>query len=229
MSAKACPCALSKHYKVSVISYFFDNIGRKLLLAVDDEVLLNEAEERLVLVGVVELDHVLHEVVAVGILDEEPEVLHDVVGQPQLLLRSALFEAALNDAAAVLVPSYLDHIPAAGLEDELRAISSLLHEPALLQVLKLAENGLDDVVGVRIEAQFDGLSFGEGVEQGQELTEKLLGHQRLNQALNCACAVRRLGDLHQARPQHLQDPLPLLTRGNLEYLLRQVVTELIFN
>jgi hypothetical protein len=146
------------------------------LLAIYDEVLLNEVEEGLVLEGVVELDYVLDEVVAVGILDEEPEVVEDAIGQPQLLFLAPLLQAALHDAAAVLVAANLGHVAIASLKNELGALSGLFCKSALLEVLQLAENGLDHVVAVGVQAQLHGCFLAQGAEQGLELSKLLLSH-----------------------------------------------------
>lgn len=89
--------------------------------------------------GLVEVNDVLDDVVAKGVLHEDASVLGDALDQPELLIAGGVIDAALQHTAAVSVSANLDTLLANCIKDELRVRSS-----------KLVEALLDDVVAVEI-------------------------------------------------------------------------------
>lgn len=97
----------------------FDDIRGELELAEADEVGGDHAEDLVVAARIVELEHVLHQVVAEGVLYQAVQVVDDHVGEGQLLLLSPLLQATLHHTATVLVGTYLYTVLDAGVEDKL--------------------------------------------------------------------------------------------------------------
>ena len=109
-----------------------DDVAGELELAESDEVSGNLLDDEPILLLVLELEDILDQVVAVGVLDEVLDVVDDVVGELQLLGSGTLFEAPLHDTAAMLVLADLDAVLHAGVEDELGVLAG---EVAAIQVL----------------------------------------------------------------------------------------------
>lgn len=67
------------------VEALLDDVARELELAQSDEVLGNLLENALVFLLVLKLDHVLHEIVTVWVLNELVDVIDDEVGEFELL------------------------------------------------------------------------------------------------------------------------------------------------
>jgi hypothetical protein len=80
-----------------------DNVRRELELAESHEVTSNEVEDLVIAQVALELEHILNQVVAIGIFNENVDAADNHVSEGQLLRLEALLEAALHNAAAVLV------------------------------------------------------------------------------------------------------------------------------
>lgn len=78
----------------------------------------NDAEDFVVAVCVLQLNDVLHQVVAERVFDEVLQMVNNRVGQRQFLSDKSFFQAALHDAAPVLVSAYLVAKVNARLENE---------------------------------------------------------------------------------------------------------------
>lgn len=85
------------------IKTFLDNIGGKFKLAKSDEIFGNLLEYLFVLLPVLELYHVLNQVISVRVFDQLMDVLDDVVGEVQLLAARPFLKAPLHDATTMLV------------------------------------------------------------------------------------------------------------------------------
>ena len=117
------------HLRVQAL---LDNVAGELELAQSDEVLGNLSEDSLVLLFILKLDHVLYQIVAIGVLDQLVDVLDDVVGEVELLRSGALLEASLHDAAAVLVHADGHAVVNASSEDEVGIHARLMAAQVVL-------------------------------------------------------------------------------------------------
>ena len=120
----------------------FDNIRRKLQLTESYEVSGNHPKDLIVAARVVQLQHVLHQVVAEGVLYEAVQVRDDHVGEGQFLLFTAFLEATLHHATTVLVGTYLYTVRDTGVEDKLGEVLKVLRALAVwfLWVLRSFED-----------------------------------------------------------------------------------------
>lgn len=80
-----------------------NDVGRELELAETNEISRDEIQNLIVPQIVLQLQDVLHQVVAIGILDQVVDAADNDVGQGELLARQAFLQAALHHAAPVLV------------------------------------------------------------------------------------------------------------------------------
>lgn len=96
---------------------------------------------------VIQLQHILNQVIAVRVFNELGQVLDDGVSEHQFLGWVALFEAPLHHATPVLVRAYLDAVAHAAVEDEL---SHHFVAFALGRLPEGAQQSLDHVVSVRV-------------------------------------------------------------------------------
>ena len=109
---------------------------------------------------VLELEHVLHQVVSVGVLNQVVYPADDHIGQRQLLGCETLLKAALHHAAPVLVRADLVTVGHAGTEDELRVRGKGLC-PGTVTLLGLVrrferkQEGLDHMVTIRVRRQVE--------------------------------------------------------------------------
>ena len=81
----------------------FDHIGREFQLTQAHEVTSNEVENLVISHVRLELEHILYQIVAEGVLDQEVDAADNHVSERQFLPLEALLQAALHHAAAVLV------------------------------------------------------------------------------------------------------------------------------
>lgn len=105
---------------------FLDDVGREFQLTQVDEVLAYIFENLLVQIGALKFKHILNEVISVRVLDQVAYFLDDLKGKLHLLCGTTLLEAALNDAAAVLLFTNVHTVGNAGVEDELGVLLVLL-------------------------------------------------------------------------------------------------------
>lgn len=105
----------------------------------------------------VEIEDVLHDVVAEGVLNESERVVGDLADQPGLLLATGVVNAALQHAATVAVGTDVDTVASNCIEDELR-----IERGQLVQAL------LDDMVAVEILDQLDDL-VAQSLDNGLDL------------------------------------------------------------
>ena len=122
-------------------------------MAQPNKVSRNKVEDLIVPHVVLQLEHVLNKVVAIGVLNQVVDTADDNVGQGQLLHLEALLEAALHHAAAVLVGADLVTVGHACPEDELCIGCICLRSWAvgllgLLRSFEGQEEGLNDMVAI---------------------------------------------------------------------------------
>ena len=96
-----------------------DHVGAELELAQSHEVAGNEVQDLVVAQLALELEDILDQVVAEGVLDQEVNPADDHVCQRQFLPLQALLQTALHHAAAVLVAADLVTVVHAGAINEL--------------------------------------------------------------------------------------------------------------
>ena len=97
----------------------FDHVGREFELAQTHEVPSNEVQYLVVAHLALQLEHILYQIVAKGVLDQEVDPTDNDIGKGQFLLHQAFFKATLHHTASVLVSSNLVTVSHTGVEDEL--------------------------------------------------------------------------------------------------------------
>ena len=132
-----------------------DDVRGEFELAQPHKVSRNKVENLVIPHVVLQLEHVLNEVVAIGVLDQVVDTADDNVGQGQLLHLEALLEAALHHTAAVFVGADLVTVGHAGTKDELCVGCICLGSWAvgllgLLRSFEGQEEGLDDMVAIGV-------------------------------------------------------------------------------
>ncbi len=88
-------------------------------MAESDEVLGDHSEDHVALLSRLQLEHILHKIVAKRILNQLLQVPDDHIGQHHLLSFAALLQTSLHHTATVLMRTYLLTVAHAGLKDEL--------------------------------------------------------------------------------------------------------------
>jgi len=114
------------------VQALLNDVAGELELAQSDEVLCNLSEDSLVLLSILKLDHVLYQIVAIGVLNQLVDVLDDVVGEVKLLRPRALLKASLHDTAAVLVHADGHAVFNASSEDEVGVHACLMAAQVVL-------------------------------------------------------------------------------------------------
>lgn len=127
----------------------------------------------------VQVDDVLDNVVAKGVLDKNASVLCDPLDEPKLLVTSSVVDAALQNTASVSVCSNLNTVVANCIKDELGINGS-----------ELVEALLNDMVAVEILDQFHDAEP-EGLDDDVNLLRQT---DILNHLLEGACAMLVQGD-----------------------------------
>ena len=88
---------------LSSLQALLNHVRAELQLAQAHKVAGNKVQDLVIPHVALQLQHVLHQVVAEWILDEEVNAADNHVGQGQLLSHETLLQTALHDTAAVLV------------------------------------------------------------------------------------------------------------------------------
>lgn len=91
-----------------------------------DKVLTNIFENLLVQIGALQLEHVLHQVVSVGIFDQVSYLLDNLPGKLDLLRGTALLQTPLDHTTAMLLLADFYAVGDARIEDELGVLLELL-------------------------------------------------------------------------------------------------------
>ena len=127
---------------------------------------------------VLDLEDVLDEVVAIGVLDEASDLVDDHFGQLDLLGVKTLFEASLHHAAALLVGADINGPVAAGSEHEFGVLSEKLAAWLVsvrwhIRGSESHKEGLHNVVSVVVGAEEEDLLLKLG-DEDQKLVVELL-------------------------------------------------------
>lgn len=125
-----------------------------------NEVLANIFENLLVQVCALQLEHVLHQVVSIRVLNQIAHLLDDLPGKLDFLGGTALLQTPLDHAAAVLLLADFHAVEDAGLENELRVLLVLFAALGvgvrrLFRGPERSQKRLDDVVSVRVHGQLN--------------------------------------------------------------------------
>lgn len=160
--------------------------------------------------GLVQVDDVLDDVVAKGVLHKDPGVLSDALDEPQLLVAGCVVDAALQDAAAMSVSAHLDAVVANSIKDELG-----IRRGELVKTL------LNDVVAVEVLDELDNSE----TERLDDEVNLLRSAHILNHLLQRARAVLVEGNAHHVLRSVLDQDGPLVVIAKLKELLAQIITK----
>lgn len=160
--------------------------------------------------GLVEVNDVLDDVVAKGILHEDARVLGDALDQPELLIAGGVVDATLQHTAAVSVSSNFDAFLANCIKDELRVRSS-----------KLVEAFLDDMVAVEVLDELNN-TVAKGFDDEVHL---LRSADLFNHLLKGSCSVLVESDAHHVLRRVLDQDSSFVVIAELEELLAQIITK----
>lgn len=158
----------------------------------------------------VQIDDILNNIVAEGILDEDSRVGGNALNEPELLVTRGMVNAALEDTAAVSVGADLDAMMADGVEDELR-----ISRDELVQTL------LNDVVAVEVLDEFDD-SEAESLNDEMHLLRRV---DVLNHLLECPRAVLVESNAYHLRRGILDEYGSLVVIAELKQLLAQIIAK----
>jgi hypothetical protein len=158
----------------------------------------------------IEVDDVLDNIVAEGILDQGDGILGDLLDQPDLLVAGSVVDAALKDTAAMAVGADINTVGPNGIEDEL-GISGA----------QLVEALLDDVVAVQVLDELDD-PVAKGINDDADLGRR---RDKLDHLLKGSSAMLVQGDTDHVLCSILDEDGTLLIVAVLKELLAEVVAE----
>lgn len=124
---------------VGAANTLLDHVGAELLLGEFGNLARKANAQRIGEARIIQVENVLHDVVAEGILDKVEAVRGDLANQLDLLEAIGMVNAALKDAAAMAVGANCDAVLTNGVEDELGILG-----------LEVVQTLLDDVVTVQV-------------------------------------------------------------------------------
>lgn len=135
--------ALGRH--VSAANTLLDDVGAELLLGKLSNMTLEAQAHGSSEARIVEVEDVLHNIVAEGVLHQMKAVSSDLADQLDLLETGSVIDAALEDTAAMAVSADNDAVLANSIEDELgilrlEVVETLLNNMIAIQVLDQVDN-----------------------------------------------------------------------------------------
>lgn len=158
----------------------------------------------------IEVEDILHDIVAEWVLNQHKCGVGDLADQPGLLVAGGVVDTTLKDAAAMAVCADIDAVESDRIEDELRVEGG-----------KLVQAFLDNVVTIQILDQLHNL-----ITQGLDNDLNLLWcRDELNHLLECASSVLVQGDADKVVRGVADQDGALLVVAELEKLLAEVVAE----
>jgi hypothetical protein len=171
---------------------------------------LEHADDGLGEGGLVEVDDVLDDVVAEGILDEDAGLLRDALDEPELLVTGRMINAALEDTAAMAMRAHVDAVATNGVKDELRLGGG-----------ELVEAFLDNMVTVEVLDEID-----HTTTQGLSDEVDLLGSVDVfNHLLEGTGAMGVESDANHVLGRVLDENGPVVVIAELEKLLAQIIAK----
>ena len=211
----------------------FDHIGGEFQLAESHEVSCDEVEDLVIADLVPQFEHVLHQVVAIGVLNQEVDAADDDIGEGKLLRGKAFLEAALHDAAAVLVRSNLVAVGHACTINESsvdfkRLRSWLVGLLRLVRCLECEQESLNDMIAIGVGRQVEDV-LRHQLSDGEDFIVKScgVGTNRFNEGLNDSGSVQVHGYLNQGGEDGLDKLLEGGNWADFDQLLAKVVSELV--
>lgn len=149
------------HFRIKAL---LNHVAGKLQLTQSDEVFGNLLEDSLILISVFKFDHVLYQIVSIGVLNEFADVLNDVVGQFQLLGSRTFLKAPLHNATTVFMLSDWDTVVNASFEDEVGVLAHLVASEVVFILrsfrgLEDHQEGLDDVIAMHVDSEVNYLQI----------------------------------------------------------------------
>jgi ABC-type ATPase with predicted acetyltransferase domain len=136
-----------------------DDVGAELLLRQLDDLALEALTHGRSELVLVQVENVLHDIVAKGILNQMEAVRSDLANKLDLLEAVGMIDATLKDAATMTVSANGDAMLAHSIEDEMgilgvEVVQALLDDVIAIQVLNeinnLAREGVNDHLSLRI-------------------------------------------------------------------------------
>lgn len=211
----------------------FDNVRREFELAQSDEISRNEIQNLVVPKLILKLQHVLNQVVSIGVLNEEVDAADDDIGQSKLLSSEAFLKAALHDTASVLVGANLVTVGHAGAENELRVGgiglgSCLVGLFWRVRSFEGEQEGLDHMIAIWVRRKIEDV-LGHLGSQGQNFVVEILWvlAHHLNQGLDSAGSMKVHGDLDDGGEDSVDQLFEAHDGADLDKLLAKVVSELV--
>lgn len=116
-----------------------NDVGTELLLRELGHTTLELGNQRLGEDRLIQIEDILDNVIAKGVLDQRISIVRDLSDEPSLLISRGMINAALKDAAAMTVSAYINAVVANRIKDELSIVRS-----------ELVKTLLDDVVAVQV-------------------------------------------------------------------------------
>lgn len=171
---------------------------------------LEHAYDRFGEAGLIQINDVLNDVVAKGILDEDTGIFGDSLNEPELLIAHRMVDAALEHTAAVAMRADLDAVVTNRVKDELGILGR-----------QLVEALLNDVVSVEILDELDHAET-EGFDDEMNLLRSI---HKLNHLLQRPRAVLVEGDAYHVLRRVLDQDSSLVVIAKLEELLAQIITK----
>lgn len=158
----------------------------------------------------IEVEDILHHIVAEWVLNQHKCGVGDLTDQPGLLIARGVVDTTLKNAAAMTVCADVDAVTSNRIEDELRVEGG-----------KLVQAFLDNVVTIQILDQLHNL-----ITQSLDNDLHLLWcRDELNHLLECASSVLVQGDADKVVGGVADQDGALLVVAELEKLLAEVVAE----
>ena len=171
------------------------------------------ADQRVREAIVSQVQDILDNIIAKGILNQGESVIRDLANELQLLRNRSVVNASLKHAASMAVGGHLDTVGANGVVDELVVLRG-----------EAVEALLDDMIAVQVLDQ----SHHAGVQGHNNNRDLLRRRQELNHFLNSSCAVHVQRNVDQLRRNSLNNGGALLVTTELEEFLAQVVAKRVY-
>lgn len=195
---------------IGIAQAFLDDIRAELLLGQTGNAPLELVTDFRDELRITEVENVLNNVIAVGVLNEEECMLNDLCNEAIPLGARSMIDAALNNTATVTVSADAHAVGADGLVDEVSILS-----------LEVVETLLNNMVAIQILHQGNHMVL-EGVDDGLNL---LSGGDALDHLLQRSGSVLVDGDILQSGGGIVDQDSSLLIVGKFEQLLAQVIAK----
>lgn len=174
-------------------THLFNDVGAELLHRQDADVADELTDQRLAESDIVQVEDVLNDIVAEGVLDQGQRVEGDLGDELHPLRVGSVVDTSLENATSVSVRSDLDAVSGDGVVDELvvlgdQSVQTLLNDVVPVQVLDQSddvqaegEDDAPDLVGLPGVAQeIDHLLDGPGTVHVQRDADEVVGDRFAN-------------------------------------------------